>query len=483
MVTVQDINFNIINSNKAAEKILKLPDSEVTKQIKCFEYFHGSNCPPKACPSCDCLKTGEASTFSVFEPHLNMFLEVRAMPRFDENKNLIGLIHIVRDMTEQKKLEDQLRHAQKMEAVGQLAGGVAHDFNNILTAVLGYGNLLNMKLKKDDPLKHNVEQIIRITERGAGLTQSLLVFSRKQIIDLKPVNINKVLETSINILPRLIRENIELKAELSKESLNIMADSIQIEQVMMNLASNARDAMPDGGNFSIKTEVININTDYIKTHGFGRQGKYAVLSITDTGAGMSNDIKDKIFEPFFSTKKMGEGTGLGLSIVYGIVKQHNGFIVVYSEKGIGTTFRIYFPLIKESKEYEAVAVIEPARGNEVVLLAEDEDEVREPLKVILENYGYEVIEAVDGKDAVEKFKANKDRIKIMIFDVIMPKMNGKAAYDKIKAIKPDISVIFTSGYTEDTLQTKEILDEALLFISKPVSPNNLLVKIREILDR
>ena len=411
-----------------------------------------------------------------------MHLEIRAMPRFDEHHNLTGLIHIVRDITEQKKLEDQLRHAQKMEAIGQLAGGVAHDFNNILTAVIGYGNLLNMKLRKDDPLKHNVEQIMRISERGAGLTHSLLTFSRKQIIDLKPVNLNKVLKTSVNILPRLIRENIKMKVELSEESLYIMADSIQIEQVMMNLASNARDAMPGGGIFSIKTEKIKINSEFINTHGFGRQGKYVVLSITDTGSGMSNDLKDKIFEPFFTTKKMGEGTGLGLSIVYGIVKQHSGFIIVYSEEGIGTTFKLYFPLINLSKEDDAAAVIKPERGNEVVLIAEDEDEVREPLKIILENYGYEVIEAIDGKDAVEKFKADKDRIKLLVFDVIMPKMNGKKAYDMIKAIKPDISVIFTSGYTADTLQTKEILDEGLSFIPKPVSPNELLLKIREVLD-
>jgi signal transduction histidine kinase/CheY-like chemotaxis protein len=483
MVTVQDRNFNIIYSNKAADKILRLPDLEVTKKVKCFEYYHGTNFPPKACPSCDSYKTGKPSTFSVFEPHLNMYLEIRAMPRLDENYNLTGLIHVVRDITQQRKLEAQLIHAQKMEAIGQLAGGVAHDFNNILTAVIGYSNLLQMKLDKDDVLQHNVKQIISITERGANLTQSLLAFSRKEAIDLKPVSLNKIVETSINVLPKLIGESIEIKKEFLDKRLFIMADSIQIERMIMNFASNARDAMPEGGTISFKTEKVNMDLEYIKAHGFGRQGMYALLSITDTGTGMNEEIKSRIFEPFFTTKKMGEGTGLGLSIVYGIVKQLNGFIIVYSEEGKGTTFSTYFPIIKEGTEDDTEDNIEHPRGDETVLLAEDEDEVRKPLKAILEKFGYNVIEATDGKEAVDKFNKNSDMVKLLIFDMIMPNKNGKTAYADIKLKKPDIKIIFISGYTADAPHIKEMLHEGLPFIAKPVLPRNLLRTMREVLDK
>jgi len=388
-------------------------------------------------------------------------------------------------LTERRKLEEQLRHAQKMEAIGQLAGGVAHDFNNILTAVMGYGQLLQMQLKEDDPLKRNVDQILNVAQRGAEVTRSLLAFSRKQAIDLKPVNVNKIIETSVKLLPGLIGERIKLKTMLADESLTILADSFQIEQVIMNLASNARDVMPDGGALAIATEKMEMDGEFIRAHGYGNPGAYFLLSFTDTGPGMDEETKSKIFDPFFTTKKVGEGTGLGLAIAYGIVKQHNGYITVDSEKGKGTTFRIYFPLtlIKEKAVDEAAEVSAPAGGKETILIAEDEATVREPLKAMLEMFGYDVIETVDGEDAVKKFKENKDRINLLLFDVIMPKMNGKEAYEEIKLITPEIKAIFTSGYTADTFQTKEILEKGLTFVSKPVSPNNLLRKIREALDR
>ncbi|MEW6714145.1 MAG: ATP-binding protein [Nitrospirota bacterium] len=483
MITIHDKDFSVIRVNKAAEEILALSSPETSSTLQCFKYFHTADYPPDNCPSCACLTTQKPGSHEVFIPSLDKFFEVRSIPRFNGDNELVGVIHVARDVTGQRRLEEQLRHAQKMEAIGQLAGGVAHDFNNILTAIMGYGHLLQMKLKGDDPLKHNFDQILKVTERGADLTRSLLAFSRKQAVGLKPVTINKIVETSVKLLPGLIGERIELKTILGEEGLTILADSVQIEQIIMNLASNARDAMPDGGVLTIAAEGMEMDREFLSTHGYGDPGPYVLLSFTDTGIGMDEEAKKKIFDPFFTTKKVGEGTGLGLAIVYGIVKQHNGYITVDSEEGKGTTFSIYFPLIDGKAEDEAAEASAPAGGKETILIAEDDAAVREPLKATLEIFGYDVIETVNGEDAVAKFKENKERIKLLLFDVIMPKMNGKEAYEEIKQIAPDIKAIFTSGYTANTLQTKEILEKGLTFISKPVSPNNLSRKIREVLDK
>jgi PAS domain S-box-containing protein len=483
MITIHDKDFSVIRVNKAAKEMLDLSSPDVNSTLKCFKYFHTPDYPPDNCPSCACLTTQKPGIHEAYIPFLEKHFEVRSIPRFNGDNELVGVIHVARDVTEQRRLEEQLRHAQKMEAIGQLAGGVAHDFNNILTAVMGYGHLLQMKLQDGDPLKHNLDKILKVTERGAELTRSLLAFSRKQAVGLRPVSISKILETSSKLLPGLIGERIEVKTILAEERLTILADSVQIEQIIMNLASNARDAMPDGGTLTITADRMEMDSDYVTANGYGDPGSYAMLSFTDNGIGMDEEAKSKIFDPFFTTKKVGEGTGLGLAIVYGIVKQHNGYITIESEKGKGTTFRIYFPLVNEKAEDDAAEVSVPTGGKETILIAEDEAAVREPLKTSLEIFGYDVIETVDGKDAIEKFKENKERVNLLIFDVIMPKMNGKEAYDEIRQIKPDIKAIFTSGYTANTLQTKEIVKKGLTFISKPVSPQNLLRKIREVLDR
>jgi CheY-like chemotaxis protein len=262
-----------------------------------------------------------------------------------------------------------------------------------------------------------------------------------------------------------------------------MADSGQIEQVLMNLATNARDAMPHGGLLTIETELVELDEQYIKTHAVEAPGMYARISVTDTGIGMDEKTRERIFEPFFTTKEMGRGTGLGLAIVYGIIKQHNGYINVYSEPGKGTTFRIYIPLIKpEFKEVESMVLSAPKGGTETILIAEDDTEVRRITKEVLENFGYKVIEAVNGVDAINKFIENKDRIRLLLFDLIMPKKNGREAYEEIRKIMPDIKVLFTSGYPADIIHEKGVLEEGINFISKPVSPDDLLRKVREVLD-
>ena len=386
------------------------------------------------------------------------------------------------DITREKTLESQLRQAQKMEAIGTLAGGVAHDFNNILTALTGYGTLLQLKLDKENPLRHYVDQILSASMKGANLTRSLLAFSRKQPIILNPVNLNNIIKGTEKLLRRLLTEDIILKTLLASDDIMIMADPTQIDQILFNLITNARDAMPKGGSLTIETKTVILDKEFVTIHGFGKPGKYALLSISDTGIGMDAAVKEHIFDPFFTTKEVGKGTGLGLSTIYGIVKQHNGYITVYSEPDIGTTFRIYFPLTGASVETDTSSSESIRGGKETILVAEDNKEVRHLIKNILVEFGYTIIEAKDGEDAINKFNKHKN-IDLLILDSVMPKKNGKAVYDEINATNPHIKVIFTSGYTRDVILDKGIEDKKFDFIAKPLSPKELLEKVREVLDR
>ena len=388
---------------------------------------------------------------------------------------------VVRDITGRRNLETQLRQAQKMEAIGTLAGGVAHDFNNILTAIIGFGSLLTMKMAKSDPLLHEVNQILAAADRATTLTQSLLAFSRKMPIETKPVSLNDIIKKIEKLLVRFIREDIDLKSKLTPEELTVMADPAQIEQVLINLVANARDAMPKGGKLRISTEIVDLDREFIRVHGYGTPGRYASLTCSDNGIGMGTETAQRIFEPFFTTKEMGKGTGLGLSIVYGIVQQHNGYIICYSEPGQGTTFRIYLPLTRALPEAaRELPEIPPRGGNETILVAEDDASARYLFKSVLETFGYSVVEAVDGEDAIAKFIENRDEIKLVILDVIMPNKNGKEACEKILQSKPDMKCLFTSGYAADIFDEGE--KKLLHFLPKPLIPTMLLRKIREILD-
>ena len=400
---------------------------------------------------------------------------------------ITNFIGIHEDITERRKLEDQLRHSQKLEAIGQLVGGIAHDFNNMLTAIMGFAGMLQMKMKKDDPLMVNVEQVIEAAKRGAGLTRSLLVFGRKQVIYPSPVNLNDIVEKVKELLSRLIGEGIELRTVTADNELIVMADSLQIEQVLMNLATNARDAMQGEGTLTIETRREKIDKAFIKTHGYGEPGDYAILSVSDTGAGMDEKTRARVFEPFFTTKEVGKGTGLGLAIVYGIVKQHNGFINVYSEVEKGTTFNISLPLTRADARKAVrggpAAPVSSLTGTETILVAEDDAHVMMLSKTLLESFGYTVIEAVNGEEAVQKYMENKDMIKLLVLDVIMPKKNGRAAYEQIKKIAPEVRVIFMSGYTADIMHTKGFIENGMVFVSKPISPTDFIKKVREVLDR
>jgi signal transduction histidine kinase/CheY-like chemotaxis protein len=385
---------------------------------------------------------------------------------------------------EQRKLQAQLMQAQKMEAVGLLAGGVAHDFNNILTAIIGYANLLRKKALADEQLAFFASQILSASNRAAGLIRSLLAFSRKQVIEPKPVDLNVIVQGIDRIAKRLIGEDIEFRTVLADRALTVMADSGQMEQVLLNLCTNARDAMPHGGNLTIETGSVVVDEDARRLNFLDRTGWYGVVCVSDTGVGMDEGTRKQIFEPFFTTKEVGKGTGLGLSIVYGTIKQHNGTINVYSETGKGTTFKIYLPLIAAAGEaVQPKAEARPAGGNETILLAEDENDVRVLITHVLRDAGYRVIEAATGEDAVKTFAGHADGISLLISDVIMPKMNGKDAYVQIKKIRPDIKALFISGYTADIIKSEGILEEGLPFLSKPIIPDQLLRKVREVIDR
>lgn len=394
----------------------------------------------------------------------------------------VSLAHL-RDMTERRNLEAQLRHAQKMEAIGQLAGGVAHDFNNILTALIGYGNILQMKMEKDDPLRVYVDQLIAASQSAAQLTHSLLAFSRKQIISLNPCDVNKIIKGVEKLLRRLLTEDIELKIIPFETDLTIVADKTQIEQVLLNLATNAQDAMPQGGTITIETKPVGLHDDFFQLNEHKARGKYALISVSDTGCGMDEKTKDKMFDPFFTTKEVGRGTGLGLSIVYGIIKQHEGYIKVNSESGKGATFYLYFPLTSAIGENQEVETFQLKGGTENILIAEDNAEVRKLMKGVLIANGYTVFEADNGMDATERFMEHSDHIDLVILDVVMPKKNGKEVYEEIKQVKPGIKALFVSGYTREILFEKGVYDNQYNFLPKPLSPNMLLVKIREVLDK
>jgi len=391
---------------------------------------------------------------------------------------------MVVDRTDQKKLEDQLRQSQKMEAIGQLAGGIAHDFNNILSAIIGYGHVTLMKMPHNDPLRPNIDSILEAADRAAYLTQGLLTFSRKQSSNKKPGDLNLIIKKAEKFLVRVLREDIEFRTSLQEEALSVFADSNQLEQILMNLATNARDAMPKGGRFTIETERFMLNAEFRSVHGYGQPGAYALITVSDTGIGMNDITRQHIFDPFFTTKEIGQGTGLGLSVVYGILKQHEGYINVYSEPQKGTTFRIYLPISEEAaaEEHEIRESEYPQRGVETILLAEDDTSLRTLVTSILEEFGYTVISAVDGEDAVKKFMENKDSIKLLLFDLIMPKKNGREAYDEIKKMKPDIRALFSSGHAPDLVRQLASSEHGVSVVHKPISPLDLLQKVRTILD-
>ncbi|MDI6761968.1 MAG: ATP-binding protein [Thermodesulfobacteriota bacterium] len=396
-----------------------------------------------------------------------------------------SLIQRKRAEQEVRVLEEQLRQSQKMEAIGRLAGGIAHDFNNLLTIIKGYSQLSFGELKEGDPLRENIEEIRKAADRAADLTRQLLAFSRRQVMEVQVLDLNTVLKNLDKMLRRMIGEDIELTTLLFEDLGRVKADPGQIEQVIMNLIVNARDAMPRGGKLTIETANVELDKEYARTHVAVTPGPHVMLAVSDTGVGMTPEIKAKIFEPFFTTKEKGRGTGLGLSTVYGIVKQSGGNIWVYSEPGRGTTFKIYLPRVDELAEELRVKVEGPElpRGSETILIVEDDEKVRKLALKILEKQGYEVLEAGGGNEALEICRGLEKPIHVVLADVVMPGMDGRQFAEKLREVCQGFKVLYMSGYTDNTIAHHGILDEGLDFIQKPLSVDGLVRKVREVLDK
>ncbi|MRR05318.1 MAG: PAS domain S-box protein [Deltaproteobacteria bacterium] len=391
-------------------------------------------------------------------------------------------IGIGQDVTAEIKLEEKIRLTQKLEVVGRLAGGIAHDFNNILTAIIGFCTLSLMKTAENDPVHDYQKKILSAAEKAAGLTQSLLAFSRKQMMSIRRINLVDCVNLVVEKLAAVLGEKVDLQIRHEVPDLQVVADCHCIEQILLSLASNSRDAMPEGGNFVIATTSAEMGTDFIQANNFGKVGRYACLTVTDTGVGMDQETLRNIFVPFFTTKNVGQGTGLGLPSVYGTVKQLGGFITAQSDLGSGSVFTIFLPSdTKETCRAHAEFPLTKHSEHPVILLADDNDLVRAVSREILEKSGFIVFEAVDGVDAVGKFRKMENAPDLLLFDIVMPRMNGMEAFQKIHKERPDIPVLFVSGYQEKIDSAQGLPDGAVEIIAKPVSPKELVRKIQEIL--
>jgi PAS domain S-box-containing protein len=486
MVFVKDaVELRYVAFNKAGEELLGHSRDEMIGRSD-FDFFPREQASFFVQKDREVLAKGELVEIpeeTVKTRHGDdRILRTKKIPLFDDKGNARYLLGISEDITERKHLEGQLLQSQKMEVIGQLAGGVAHDFNNILMVIMGYANLLKTDTDLDGRQLEKVDKIQDAADKAAHLTRSLLAFSRKQVMKVRLANLNEIVQHIQEFLVRIIGEDVQLRSLVCKEDLIVEVDRGQLEQVLINLATNARDAMPRGGILTIETAVKVVDTS---PHNTIKPGRYAVISVSDNGIGMDEKTRQKIFEPFFTTKELGKGTGLGMSIVYGIVKQHKGYINIYSEPNIGTTFRIYIPSAgSASDSVEAIAgEMPPKGGTETILVAEDEADLRNLLQEILQGHGYEVIAAGDGQDAVEKFAANRDKVKLILMDMVMPRKSGKKAVELILRASPGVAVLYTSGYTMDVIQSRDLMDERTEMIMKPVQPLELLRKVREMLDR
>ncbi len=383
-----------------------------------------------------------------------------------------------------RRSEEQLRHAQKMEAVGRLAGGVAHDFNNILSVILSYGELVLGELQPEDPIRADIQEVCKAAGRAAELTRQLLLFSRHEVVEPKVLDLNRILGNMDKMLQRVVGEDVELRAILGPDVGRIRADPSHIEQVIVNLVVNARDAMPNGGKLTIETANEDLDESFASNHLPAKPGPYVVLSVTDTGCGMDQATQNRIFEPFFTTKEQGKGTGLGLSTVFGIVQQSGGGLWVFSEVDRGTAFRIYLPRVDEAVTLQRVPLASTTlRGNETILLVEDEAQVRAIVRSALRRQGYEVLDASAGEEALAIAAAHPGTIHLLLTDVVMPLMSGPELAKRVAARVPGIRVLCMSGYSDDSVLRHELRQAGVAFLQKPITPSLLAAKVREVLDR
>jgi PAS domain S-box-containing protein len=479
-------DLRILWTNRIADDgIRKIrPDAEeavdpIGKQ--CYAAFHGRTAPCDGCPVLRAVASGEPAIGNDVTPDGRIW-EIRAIPVMEEGK-ASEVIEVARNVTESRRMEERLRHVRSLEAVGRLAGGIAHDFNNMLNVILGYSEIAMARLDPGSPVLPLLQEIVKAGRRSAALTSQLLAFSRKQVATPKVLNLNESISEQLNMLRRMIGEDIQVEFRPCEGLWNVRIDPSQVTQILANLAVNARDAIAGTGKITIETDNVTADEAYCRAHGDALPGEYASLSFSDTGQGMDAETLAQIFEPFFTTKEHGKGTGLGLATVYGIVKQNGGFIGVYSEPGIGATFKICFPRVQEEAERKVEAVESPLPGGtETILLVEDEEQILHLAARILEDHGYRVLAAGTPEAACRAAEQHEGEIHLLLTDVVMPGMNGRDLQRKVAALRPGIRALFMSGYTEDVIAHRGILEEGVSFLPKPFTIRSLAEKVRSVLD-
>ncbi len=485
-VTLLDFEYNVIMTNAAQSRLFSERVDELVGR-KCYEAFCTavSTCP--YCPAIRAMGNGQPAEVEIERltgDGKRSNLRIRAFPTLRKDGMITGCIEVVEDITARARMEEQLRQAAQLEAIGRLAGGVAHDFNNLLTAIIGYSGVLLQQMPKKSPDTEKVFQINRAAERAAELTRQLLAFSRKQVLSVRALDLNPLIADFEKILRRLLGVDIELMTVFDPTLGQVMADPNQIEQILLNLAVNARDAMPEGGKLTMETANVTLDDKYASTHADIVPGQYVMFSVADTGLGMDASTRSNIFDPFFTTKERGKGTGLGLSTVYGIVKQHKGHVSVHSEPDRGTVFKVYLPCVANRVETVSQVAAPGAqrRGNETILVVEDEEIVRNLACELLELLGYSVLQAAHPTEAVRISQNHSGPIHLLLTDVVLPKMDGTRLYSAVLAIRPQMKVLYVSGYTQNSIVDHGVLKPGVHFLAKPFTLDSLASKVREILD-
>ncbi|MFO7748582.1 MAG: PAS domain S-box protein [Desulfobacteraceae bacterium] len=488
MVSVHDKEMTILYSNWNG--FGAVPEEKRIIGTKCYRTYRGYD---EICPDCQAKTVLQTKKSFQTETRLpdGRWVDLRVIPIYKLQRNNVFFLEWVRDITENKQadaerenLQSQLIQAQKMESVGRLAGGVAHDFNNMLGVILGHAELVLLKADENHDLHSNLKEIQTAAQRSADITKQLLAFARKQTISPKQLDLNAIVESMLNMLRRLIGEDIDLVWQPSTHLWPVKMDPSQIDQILANLCVNARDAIDGVGKLTIETGKKSFDEEYCRQHFGFISGDFVLLAVSDNGCGMDREILENLFEPFFTTKEVGKGTGLGLPTVYGIVKQNNGFINVYSESGQGSTFKIYLPRLvgDENSVRQVSGKKEAAGGTETILLVEDEPSILRMTRMMLEKKGYTVLSAATPAEALEKAKSHSGTIDLLMTDVVMPEMNGRDLSGKINDLYPDIRLLFMSGYTSNVIAHQGILDDGVAFIQKPFSMADMTVKVRKILD-
>ncbi len=479
IITIQDPKMRIIRMNRAAAQALK-SYTVIPTGAYCYELFGDETMPCKGCPVWQTIQKRSSHTAEIALNSLDKTYQVTGSPIFSDGNDFIGVVHIARDITDQKKLESQFRQAQKMEAMGTLAGGIVHDFNNLLTGIQGRTSLMLIDTDSSHPHYEHLKGIEEHVISSAGLNKQLLGFARGGKYEVKPMNLNELVDRSSNMFGRTKKE-IKIQKNFQKKISIVDVDGGQIEQVLLNLYVNAWQAMPEGGELYIKTENITLDENYVKPFKV-KEGEYVKISITDTGVGMDKKTMERIFDPFFTTKEMGRGTGLGLASVYGIIKNHGGIINVYSEVDEGTTFNIYLPVSFKKAKKKKELHEEIIKGKETILIVDDEDMIIDVSKELLENMGYKVLTAKSGREGIKIYKENKGKIELVILDMIMPDMGGGETFEQLKEIDPKIKVLLSSGYSIHEKATRLLARGCDGFLQKPFNIKQLSQKLREILN-